>query len=474
MQADKSQSPPPYSASCTTPRVKGEYNETYFLQACRAGNLEALKHSAAIMAVSLDNLYRCGETGDNVTGLFLAAKSGHSEVCSYFNSKEVAVTDDEFLSLCVRKGTGTLLRLVKPRCDQVVLNKGLIAAIKKGHLENVHELLMMGASPGGLESTLNLPIKEAVKNGHQEIILLLLAQGANVNADFNPALPFTLLAMAVRFCSTEIVSLLLAHGANIHARISGMYNRSILELAVFNNKPEMVSLLLKNGANPCLPSITAESVDVWKHGERRYRTVTFYNPEVTVLSRAIELGHERVVDVLLASGQCDRDTLVRPNKRFVRSGESGLDESLFYTANAQLLRGSVRYSVEEGDTPLHIAVKKDNANMVIRLLQERAVVETIDTYKSTRSTGWFGKSQLTPLGCAAQSGNRVIVEALLARGANPAYARTSSFMGFIPCDDPPSPATLARNAGHREISEIIKKARQQKRKQVQLRMSTEN
>ncbi len=431
--------PPPYCASSTRPLLNEGVNEPYLLKACRQGSLEGVHYCANNMSVRLDTPYRCGETGDQVTGLFLAAKGGHTNVCWFLNEKNASVTDTEFLHLCAIEGSSGLLRCVRPRCEPDLLNQGLIDAINKGHRNNIDTLLQMGAAADGRGATSpHLPLEEAILQNEQEIAVQLITCGADVNATT---------------CDLQ--------------------EKTLLDVAVCHNRPEMVSLLMKHGANPGAPSLAKNRMTVGSMSSNEMgRTIDFYDPDINILSRAIDLGHEAVVDAMLDSGKCSDETLTEPNKRVVRSGVSTLTGAQFRQATDDAVRQTVSSTVVLMSTPLNMAVFTGRENIVRRLLQERAVVRTIDSFKTKQVISWRQTCALTPLGTAARFGYRDIVEALLAQGANAAYKGTNS-IGFIHYDDPPSPATLARKARHEAIATRIEKAKGEQQRAAQRREQRE-
>jgi hypothetical protein len=73
---------------------------------------------------------------------------------------------------------------------------------------------------------------------------------------------------------------------------------------------------------------------------------------------------------------------------------------------------AINHADSEGETALLLAIQADATEAALALLADR----TLDKEK-------MNKERFTPLLAAATSGNAVIVEALLQRGANPAYKR---------------------------------------------------
>jgi ankyrin repeat protein len=88
---------------------------------------------------------------------------------------------------------------------------------------------------------------DAARLGYVEIVRLLLEYGADANQETDSSM-YTPLMSAARFGQTEIAKILIDAGANVNAEDD--WEESVLLRAVESNHPKMVELLLSHGADP--------------------------------------------------------------------------------------------------------------------------------------------------------------------------------------------------------------------------------
>ena len=96
--------------------------------------------------------------------------------------------------------------------DQEELNNMFLDAVRKRNIENVKELLDMGAQIDAVNKYGRTPLLYAALNGHTDIVKLLLDRGAEVDARDEEG--WAPLRRAVNAGITEMTKLLIQHGAD--------------------------------------------------------------------------------------------------------------------------------------------------------------------------------------------------------------------------------------------------------------------
>ena len=167
-----------------------------------------------------------------------------------------------------------------------------------GTLLSAVGFIVLGLSPDTVRSGTDLFV--AVEIRDTVTLRRMLAAGADPNTR-GPGGP-SLLEAAVRRRAIPAVDLLLAHGADPDA--TGPGQDSALALAAFRNQRPSASLLVNAGANPNTP-----------------------NPGRlggTPLSLAVDGGHERLSQTLLAGATVDVGTLRDLERTALAHGNQGI------------------------------------------------------------------------------------------------------------------------------------------------------
>lgn len=135
--------------------------------------------------------------------------------------------------------------------DPVILDAGLLAAVRKHDVTKVRELLSRGAHPDATDMDDDTPLLIAARtpvaiHGNEDpnaaaIVELLLEKGANIEVkDRNGSTP---LILAAESDNVAILKVLLQHGANIE--LANRQEETALTAAAFNDKSDAVEALLE-------------------------------------------------------------------------------------------------------------------------------------------------------------------------------------------------------------------------------------
>ena len=191
--------------------------------------------------------------------LVLAAKEGHADIVRILikNRAQINVRDDEWgltpLHIAAHQGHVDVVKvLIDAGMHSARLNAHarwghtpLEYAASRGHKDVVELLLAKGADIEAADDWNNTALLQSTANNHLEIVKLLLDRGANVEARIKPGLETPLHKAAMKG-HLEVARLLLDAGAYIDDR--DMTDQTPLHKAVMEGHQDMVELLLDNGA----------------------------------------------------------------------------------------------------------------------------------------------------------------------------------------------------------------------------------
>jgi ankyrin repeat protein len=216
-------------------------------------------------------------------------------------------------------------------------------AIEDHDVDAVKELLKSGLST---ETTIDYgehkitPLIKAAWDGDLEIIKTLLAAGAKVNAKATDT-GETALINAVSNKHTEIVEVLLAAGADLS--VKNRFDFNALTIAVAANNQDLAALLLDHGAN-----------------------VETETSTLTPLMFAASGGNVDMIRFLVKRG-------AKVNHG-VKEGKQTALLSAIYGAKPEAvkalveLKADVNAKTKDGDTPLKVAMKGDQDD-IVKILQ---------------------------------------------------------------------------------------------------------
>lgn len=286
-------------------------------------------------------------------------------------------------------------------------------------------------------------IHAAAENGHLGVIKILLQYGADINS---VTIGISPIYMAVQYNKMNVVKYLLKKGADVEypSRLDGS---TPLYFAVGAGNEEMVSVLMAAGASPMkandfdsFPLLYAVSSGMGKTVRKMLNQpgvdINFCTKNgITALHVAAGSGHFAILDYLLKKGSnvhlTSKPNGDTPLHLAVRSGDLDVVRKLVehvlkiepYNVLKEFLD---KINVVEGCSALHYAVQKDisNTQLVKFLLANGADVNTA-----------IAKGQVvgaTPLYIAAANGETDLTVLLLKSGANANFPLDEAVGGYTP------------------------------------------
>jgi ankyrin repeat protein len=269
------------------------------------------------------------------------------------------------------------------------------------------------------------PLKNAAMAGHIKIVGLLLENGADPNLPEEGIAPLGhALHSAVEYGQMEVVKLLLSHGAHPNVPIES--SADTLSAAMRGNNQKMIDLLCSYGA--------ARSVEIMAYyGDLQTVAAVFHaNPALAddevALENAAGQGHTDLVRLML---RYEPDL---PKKCAVGVASQGTADPIRNMEIAELL---FQHGMDPNFSnwleirPLHRFAARGDLVSARLFIEKGAEIDVLDEQICS-----------TPLGWAARSGRKDLVDFLLEKGANP----------NLPADKPWAlPIAWARRRGHAEI-----------------------
>ncbi|KAI1231658.1 hypothetical protein IHE44_0007736 [Lamprotornis superbus] len=381
-------------------------------------------------------------------------------------------------------------------------------ASKEGHVEVVSELIQRGASVDAATKKGNTALHIASLAGQAEVVKVLVTNRANVNAQSQNG--FTPLYMAAQENHLEVVKFLLDNGASQSLATEDGFTP--LAVALQQGHDQVVSLLLENDTKgkvrlPAL-HIAARKDDTKAAAlllQNDHNADVESKSGFTPLHIAAHYGNINVATLLLNRGAAVDFTARLGDRHSSRSSyrchsacqpvylltvEAG-GFILYISALKNVKNEKLPYHSHHFDTlmimninditPLHVASKRGNANMVKLLLDRGAKIDAktrhyfsfqcpryrmaFQKYRMTKTlvisfttaspllNALKGKEQLslsfldglTPLHCGARSGHEQVVEMLLDRGA-PILSKTKNGL---------SPLHMATQGDHLNCVQLL-------------------
>ncbi|KAJ7453133.1 ankyrin repeat-containing domain protein [Mycena latifolia] len=252
-------------------------------------------------------------------------------------------------------------------CRYLIKEEGTGGLLQDASLEGLTDVVRIlvenGANVDVNEGEYDSPLLAASVRGHDDIIRLLLAHGADIN--LHGRRYGTALQMAAFFNNKKSARLLIDVGAYINAE-AGRYGTALYAAATQGNK-EMVHLLLEHGAavhqegghyGTALLRCAIARVLI-EHGANIDEETTIHRA-TRMLHRAISMGHEDIIRLLLEHG-----TPVDCKGASGYSLDVALQCRRYEIADLLIARGTVG---TQFNTLLHLAAVSEGHDDVVRIL----------------------------------------------------------------------------------------------------------
>ncbi len=352
--------------------------------------------------------------------------------------------------------------------------EALRQAMAHADIAEVKSLIARGADLNARDATGKTPLF----HGNTDIVQLLIAHGADMNVQDRWG--FTPLHAALRSRSAETARLLIRRGA--HVRTQSHDGETPLHAAATLGDIEIVRLLIAQGAEVRAETRTAET-PLLRAAQKGHLAIAEFliakGADVNAkggedfsspLHAAVELGHRRLVQLLLDSGAAvdPTDRIGRtPAVRAMQKNQMGIVKTLVaagaqinlhlaaclgdVAATERLIQASVDVNLRDDldYTPLHYAARQGQAEVAELLIANGADVHAADEYgyaplhlainhvevarvlldhgANLNAADWSGE---TPLEKAIIRGDKEVVSLLLARGAD-IDLHTAAYIGRL-------------------------------------------
>ncbi|KAI9834920.1 MAG: hypothetical protein M1819_002643 [Sarea resinae] len=360
-----------------------------------------------------------GELAENMKGLleFKSVRS-FSQLLRFFiylSSNNMMGNDqiDKIFGWVVRSGNRWAVCAVADlgtASTKTFINHLLFSAIRLGDMESLRILIKKGADVNALAGRWpqKRPLEEAVPRGDLKMVEMLLDAGADVHTPTHNDYDRNILQQAIWVANDEIIWVLLEAGADVNG--AGIKMETPLQLAAEKRNVELVKILLKRNANA--------------------RAIT-HTDSCTALQAAAAADHVEIVKVLLDAGA---DVTAPAGDEYILALESVEVE------------GDTRVAFK---SPIQIAAKQNNTEMVQILLAAGADVNYFPHYHGTTPPEWIWliNEHKTALQAAVSHENAVLIRILLYANAD-VEARDSVY-----CAD--TALQLAASLGNIKIVQIL-------------------
>lgn len=339
-----------------------------------------------------------------------------------------ADTPDLRLIEAVKNGdTAAVRALLKQRIDvNATQGDGATAlhwAAYRDDLESADLLIRAGAKVNAVNDVRATPLMMASVTGNPLVIGRLLKAGANPNLALESG--ETPLMTASRTASAEGVKLLLAYGADPNARESWR-GQTALMWAVSRKHPDVVRTLIEAGADVHARTKAWYELTNPSGSEDGTGVAWIEQGGFTPLLFAAREGDVECAQVLVANGANVNDAAASGTSALVVSVHSGNPD----VAAFLLEKGADPNSASAGYSALHLAILRNDAEVVKNLLAHRANPNIL-LERPTAGRRSSPELELrpavvgaTPFWLAARYGEPQIMQLLAAAGANPLFVKT--------------------------------------------------
>lgn len=277
----------------------------------------------------------------------------------------------------------------------------LHVAVSENDIKIAAQLLEVGANPDIEDDEGKNALFGAVENGNERMLLLLLNHGANVNHeadDGNTPLSLSCIKGNVGLCK-----LLIEHGAKCDGGDSILGN-SILMDAILGGNPDCVKLILKQGVD-----VNVENDEC----DTALSMAIFYNMDLDIVEQILNAGADP--NVVLSWGRTplslavrDEDynvmeLLLRRDAVFNTESEYYEDFVLSHANGLLLYKSLVRkgFALRKDDDAIILYVKNACSYMLQKALEAGANPNATDSAGKS-ALAWALEHPRHPQGCAAR------------------------------------------------------------------------
>lgn len=267
---------------------------------------------------------------------------------------------------------------MKTTTTRVLVERICRHAIAHGQTELLHLLdadIILDAWKGDS----GYPVFMAVWSRQKQLAIRLTRAGANIKGEWGPKI----LVIAVGKGYDDLVSLLLQRGLDINARLNILYGQMTtpLMVAVAQHKLDMVRKMIQLGADVNCAGIVDPRTRgaICQDGMAGSRTVRI-SPEAAVVTRtalglALVRGQTELARLLFANGaRLNAPEIAKPANLLLRVVWNQHDASLVQIMINAGIDLNELYIPDICGTPLQVAVRSGDSNMVRHLLHHGADV----------------------------------------------------------------------------------------------------
>lgn len=284
----------------------------------------------------------------------------------------------------------------------------LIETASEGYYYRAKELLREGVDIDETNEKGETSLYIALKMGHEELVELLLEKDADVTISTNKGA--TILGIASDRSTAEIVEKILTKGADVNESMGAI---SYMAAAAYSGNMDVMRVLMEHGADINLQP---------EGGPSALHTALLGGNESFVRRQMQEEGIEDIDEK-------------------IRKRESLKDQNLSAIKYLLAQGADVNKAIENGNTPLHMAVLFNNIELAKLFIEHDA---NVNAELTREMAGGF-----TPLHLAAQTGYMELAELLLDNGADPATKAGNELISFTPLE-------IAEQNGFNDVVELLR------------------
>ncbi|XP_065583414.1 ankyrin-1-like [Artemia franciscana] len=371
----------------------------------------------------------CGEC------LHLAVQKGRADLCKLPIDKRKSSAEIDAMNAHGKTPLAIAIKANNLNLVEILLDRGadpnygecLHYAVEKGRVNICKLLIDFGAKLDAMNAKKDTPLLIAIRNNNLELVIFLLDRGANPNCG-------ECLHLIVQKGRADLCKLLIKSGAELDA--ANAHGKTPLVTAIKANNLNLVEVLLDRGANPncgeCLHlAVQKGRADLCKLLIKSGAELDATNAHgKTPLVTAIKVNNLNLVEILLDRG-------ANPNRGeclhlAVQKGRADLCKLLIDKMKSS---AEIDAMNAHGKTPLATAIKANNLNLVEILLDRGADPNYGECLHHAVKKGRVNICKLlidfgakldamnakkdTPLLIAIRNNNLELVILLLDRGANP-------------------------------------------------------